>query len=82
VSVMARLLLQRAVRPGPIDEIFEAHRGLQSQRELLCSTVVEIMTLVSVGLCPAATSRTTPRARSRVASPFRRFGVPQQVQPV
>lgn len=53
VSVMARLLLQRAVRPELVDEIFEAHRGRQYQRELLFSTVVEIMTLVSVGLRPS-----------------------------
>ena len=53
VSVMARLLLQRAVRPTLIDEIFEAHRGRQYHRELLFSTVVQIMTLVSVGLRPS-----------------------------
>jgi IS4 transposase len=50
---MARLLLQRAVRPDLIDEIFEAHRWRQYHRELLFSTVVEIMTLVSVGLRPS-----------------------------
>jgi IS4 transposase len=51
--VMARLTLERALPPGWVDEVFEAHRGRQYARELLFSTVVELMALVSLGLRPS-----------------------------
>ena len=52
VSVMARVALERALEPRWIDEVFEAHRQRQYPRELLFSTVVELMSLVSLGLRP------------------------------
>jgi IS4 transposase len=52
-SVMARLALDQALPAGWIDEVFEAHRRRQYPRELLFSTVVELMTLVSLGLRPS-----------------------------
>jgi hypothetical protein len=53
VCVMARLALQRAIAPQLIDEVFAEHRQRQYPRELLFSTVVELMTLVSLGLSPS-----------------------------
>ncbi len=45
-SVMARLALEQALPAHWIDEVFETHRQRQYPRELLFSTVVELMTLV------------------------------------
>lgn len=53
VSVMARVALEQAMPPGWIDEIFETHRQRQYPRELLFSTVVELVSLVSLGLRPS-----------------------------
>jgi IS4 transposase len=52
-SVMARLALDQALPASWIDDVFEAHRQRQYSRELLFSTVVELMTLVSLGLRPS-----------------------------
>ena len=52
VSVMARIALERAIEPGWVDEVFQAHRQRQYPRELLFSTVVELVSLVSLGLRP------------------------------
>jgi hypothetical protein len=46
VSVMARTTLEHALSPDWIDAVFEAERQRQYSRELLFSTVVELMTLV------------------------------------
>lgn len=53
MSVMARVALERALEPGWVDEVFEVHRHKQYSRELLFSTVVELMSLVSLGLRPS-----------------------------
>jgi IS4 transposase len=53
VAVMARLGLQRAIGPSWVDEVFEAHRGGQYTRELTFSTVVDLMSLVALGLRPS-----------------------------
>lgn len=42
-SVMARLALEQALPAHWIDEVFETHRQRQYPRELLFSTVVELM---------------------------------------
>ena len=52
-SVMARTALEHAFPPGWVDAVFEAHRQRQYARELLFSTVVELMTLVVLGLRPS-----------------------------
>jgi IS4 transposase len=51
--VRARTALEHALPAGWIDEVFDAHRERQYSRELLFSTVVELMTLVSLGLRPS-----------------------------
>ena len=53
VSVMARVALEQALPPQWIDEVFEANRQRQYSRELLMSTVLELMMLVSLGLRPS-----------------------------
>jgi IS4 transposase len=52
-GVMARMALEHALPAGWVDEVFEAHRDKQYSRELLFSTVVELTTLVSLGLRPS-----------------------------
>ena len=62
---MARTALEHALPAGWVDEVFDQHRERQYPRELLFSTVVELMTLVSLGLRPslhgaARTMKTLP----------------------
>jgi IS4 transposase len=53
ITVMAQLGLDRALDPSWVEELFEEHRGRQYQRELLFSTVVDIVALVALGLRPS-----------------------------
>lgn len=53
VPVMARLAVQRALDRDWIDTVFEGHRQSQYTRELLFSSVVEIMSVVAMGLRPS-----------------------------
>lgn len=53
VSVMTRMTLQQAISATWVDEVFEAHRTTQYTRELLFSTVVELMSMVAVGVRPS-----------------------------
>ena len=59
-SVMARIALEHALPSDWINAVFEEHRLRQYSRELLFSTVIELVTLVSLGLRPSlhATART------------------------
>src|SRR5262245_5052711 len=50
LSVMTRALLENALRPEPLDEIFERLSVRQYTRELLFSTVVQTMALVACRL--------------------------------
>jgi len=45
--------LEHALPAGWIDEVFDEHRERQYSRELLFSTVIELVTLVSLGLRPS-----------------------------
>jgi IS4 transposase len=69
-GVMARMALEHALPAGWVDEVFEAHRQRQYSRELLFSTVVELTTLVSLGLRPSlhAAARQTPSLPVSLAS--------------
>lgn len=53
VAVMARLGLQRAINAEWVNETFEQHSDTQYTRELLFSTVVDLMSLVALGLRPS-----------------------------
>jgi IS4 transposase len=50
---MARVALEHALPREWIDTVFEEHRQRQYSRELLFSTVIELVTLVSLGLRPS-----------------------------
>jgi IS4 transposase len=52
-SVMTKLVLEQAVAAEWVDKVFDEHRQRQYSRELLFSTVVELMSLVSLGLRPS-----------------------------
>lgn len=53
VTVMTRMLMQRAVSADVIDGVFASHRGRQYERELLFSSVVNVMSLVALGIQPS-----------------------------
>lgn len=53
VAVMARLGLQRAISADWVDQVFEDHSKTQYTRELLFSTVVELTSLVALGMRPS-----------------------------
>jgi IS4 transposase len=53
VAVMARLGLQRAINADWVNEVFEEHSDAQYTRELMFSTVVDLMSLVALGLRPS-----------------------------
>ncbi|WP_454866387.1 IS4 family transposase [Pseudomonas umsongensis] len=50
---MAKLVLEQAIAAEWVDQVFEEHRQRQYPRELLFSTIVELMSLVSLGLRPS-----------------------------
>ncbi len=52
-SVMTKLVLEQAVPAEWVDKVFDDYRQRQYSRELLFSTVVELMSLVSLGLRPS-----------------------------
>ena len=52
-SVMTKVVLEQAVPAEWVDQVFEEHRQRQYPRELLFSTIVELMSLVSLGLRPS-----------------------------
>jgi IS4 transposase len=47
LTVMTRALLENALRPEPLDELFERLAVQQYKRELLFSTVVDVMAVVA-----------------------------------
>ena len=42
-AVMVRAVVERVLRPERLDEIFEAHRGRQYERTIVCSELVAMM---------------------------------------
>ncbi|MBV7515921.1 IS4 family transposase [Pseudomonas sp. PDM25] len=50
---MTKLILEQAVPAAWVDQVFEEQRQRQYPRELLFSTIVELMSLVSLGLRPS-----------------------------
>jgi IS4 transposase len=53
VTVMGRMALEHALDPTWVDAVFDEHRQRQYSRELLFSTVVKLVSLVSLGLRPS-----------------------------
>jgi len=53
LCVMARALLERALQPGPLDRLFEQLATVQYTRELLFSSVVELLSRVALRAFPS-----------------------------
>jgi IS4 transposase len=53
LTVMVRLVMQQALSREWMEEVFERNRGKQYTRELMFSTVVDLMGLVALGLKPS-----------------------------
>jgi IS4 transposase len=53
VTVMAHLALMQALNPDWIEEVFDQNSDRQYTRELMFSTVVGLMALVSLGMSPS-----------------------------
>src|SRR6266404_104466 len=56
VSVMARALMEHALQPGPLDELFERTATVQYTDKLLFSTVVDTMGLIVCGISDSVNS--------------------------
>src|SRR6266699_1399271 len=56
LTVMARALLDQALQPGPIDEMFERTATVQYTDKLLFSTVVDTMGLIVCGISDSVNS--------------------------
>jgi IS4 transposase len=67
VPVMARLAVQRALDRNWIETVFEEHRQSQYTRELLFSSVVELMSVVAMGLRPSLHAAAKAYARLPVS---------------
>lgn len=53
VAVMARALMERALEPKGLDDLFRANAKRQYEKELLFSTLVDVMALVVCGMQPS-----------------------------
>ena len=67
IAVMAQLGFERVLDPSWLDQMFEDHRGRQYERELLFSTVVDIVALVALGLQPSVHAAARSREDLRVS---------------
>jgi len=67
ITVMAHLGLERVLEPSWLDEVFQEYRERQYERELLFSTVVEVVTLVALGMQPSVHAVARSREDVRVS---------------
>ena len=67
ITVMAQLGLERVLDPSWLDEVFEEYRGRQYERELLFSTVVDVVALVALGMQPSVHAAARSREDVRVS---------------
>lgn len=63
LSVMVRGLMERVFAAEPINEIFEANAQVQYTKELLFSSVVELMSLVVCGIHPSVNAAYKAKAQ-------------------
>jgi IS4 transposase len=70
VAVMARLTLGQALPAAWVEEVFNQHRQRQYTRDLLFSTVVDLMALVALGLRPSlhAAAKSSPELKVSMAA--------------
>jgi hypothetical protein len=62
-SVMIRVLLEQSLSAEAVDELFEQQTQRQYHRELLFSTVVNLMSLVVCGVSPSVNAAYQSRAK-------------------
>lgn len=63
VSVMMRGLMERILSPDRIDQIFENHRQQQYTREVMFSSLVNLMTLVVCSIYPSVNAAYKAKAK-------------------
>gem|GEM_PF-1483977 len=63
ISVMVRGLMERAFAPEKINQIFETNAQTQYTRELLFSSVVDLMSLVVCGIYPSVNAAYRAKAQ-------------------
>ncbi|MEH1789406.1 MAG: hypothetical protein V7L23_28460 [Nostoc sp.] len=63
VSVMMRGLMERVFAPEQINRIFEENAKIQYTRELLFSSLIELMSLVVCGIHPSANAAYRAKAQ-------------------
>jgi hypothetical protein len=75
MTVMAQLGFEWIFEPTWMDEVFEEYRGRQYERELLFSTVVDIVALVALGMQPSvhAAARTQEDLRVSLAAVYEKI---------
>jgi hypothetical protein len=64
ISVMMRGLMERIFRPERMDELFEQHAQVQYTRELLFSSVVNLLSLVVCGIHPSVSAAYQAKAET------------------
>ncbi|HEY9619820.1 MAG TPA: IS4 family transposase [Crinalium sp.] len=64
VSVMMRGVMEYVLRPQRINEIFESHAKAQYTRELLFSSLVDLLSLVVCGIHPSVSAAYKAKAES------------------
>ena len=64
VSVMMRGIMERLFRPERLDEIFAEHSKLQYERELLFSSLVNLLSLVVCGIHPSVNAAYKAKAET------------------
>ena len=67
ITVMAQLGFERVLEPSWLDKVFEEYRGRQYEREVLFSTVVDVVALVALGLQPSVHAAARARQDLRVS---------------
>jgi IS4 transposase len=67
IATMAQLGMEWVLEPSWLDEVFEEFRGRQYERELLFSTVVDVVALVALGLQPSVHAAARAREDIRVS---------------
>lgn len=64
ISVMMRSTMETILRPGRLDDIFATHAQVQYSRELLFSSVVELLSLVVCGIHPSVSAAYKAKAEA------------------
>lgn len=64
ISVMMRGLMERVLHPQRLDTIFESNAKVQYTRELLFSTLVNLLSLVVCGIHPSVNAAYKAKAKT------------------